>query len=1072
MNDTERHALTDTERHALSTLNFNLVPVPEDVWRPSENHVPELHKVVVDSIFDGVSMARNNPNGSPQGVVVQGPAGSGKTHMLGMVRERTQGDETGYFFLVSLFSGTEFWQTIAMAVTQGLRRPGFEQRSQLVAFLKRIAAELGMESADRRAICGDDPITPEILARFIHALRAHDPVLGREVQHTARALVLMASTDYTLQDIADTYLGSLDERDWPDWPMWRLPVATREPRMIVSDVSRLLALTGPTVIAFDQLDMLFAQALGPWTGAGSELPTDQRIMVSQIAEGLVGLREVTQRTLIVLACIPATWELLRGNAAGPFVDRFRESAAIGRILDASIAKRIVEKHLDAHWSRIGFKKDYDIWPMAKNALDDAGRYTARTLLRLVHRQARLCLSENLAPGVATLADLEGAPDESGPSVQRDDPTIDRLFDDLVRSARIDDALDPTTEDRALPPLLEAGLKAWVLEQSRAGYKVDPPPGASPPLHARLREVLDEQIEDERHWAIRGIAAKHHGAVQARIRKACLAAGLAAGVKKRRVVLLRNGSWDLGPKTVALVKQFRADGGLTMTIDADDLKTFAALRQMLEANPTGLSEWLAASRPASSTRLLREVLGDDPSRGTPELEPPPDGPPPTDPPPVTPPLNSPPLLSRQRDETTLIAESFSLGDRFDGGRLFEVPLSSLRKHAVVFAGSGSGKTVLLRRIVEECALAGVSSIVLDSNNDLARLGDAWPAAPAGWAAGDQEKAQRYLTATEVVVWTPLVNRGNPVTFQPLPNFKAVRNEADELRAAVDIAVAALAPRARMYATTAQAVRGQAVLRSALYYFARRSEHADLPSFVSLLANLPDGVTDLVTGPKLAREMAETLAAVRTNDPLFGGDGTPVDPGNLLTPSVGKQARVSVVSFIGLNSAEQQQAFVNQLQMALFSWIKRNPAGDRPLRGLFVMDEAQNFAPSTGNTPCTESTLQLASQARKYGLGLVFATQAPRGLHNRISGNASTQFFGLLNAQVQVSAARELAQAKGSNLPDISRLEAGQFYASQEGTGFDKIKTPLCLSHHPSSPLTPEEVVERAQHSLGLLGSTGR
>ncbi len=40
------------------------------------------------------------------------------------------------------------------------------------------------------------------------------------------------------------------------------------------------------------------------------------------------------------------------------------------------------------------------------------------------------------------------------------------------------------------------------------------------------------------------------------------------------------------------------------------------------------------------------------------------------------------------------------------------LESLRKHAVIFAGSGTGKTVLLRRIVEECALRGVSAIVLD------------------------------------------------------------------------------------------------------------------------------------------------------------------------------------------------------------------------------------------------------------------------------------------------------------------------------------------------------------------------
>jgi DNA helicase HerA-like ATPase len=160
-------------------------------------------------------------------------------------------------------------------------------------------------------------------------------------------------------------------------------------------------------------------------------------------------------------------------------------------------------------------------------------------------------------------------------------------------------------------------------------------------------------------------------------------------------------------------------------------------------------------------------------------------------------------------------------------------------------------------------------------------------------------------------------------------------------------------------------------------------------------------------------------------------------------------------------DQRQSLVNQLQMALFAWIKKNPAGDRPLGGLFVMDEAQTLAPSGAMTACTLSTLTLASQARKYGLGLVFATQAPKGLHNQISGNAATQFFGFLNSPVQISAAREMAQAKGSDVPDISRLKAGQFYAAREGLAFEKLQTPLCLSHHPKSALTVEEVINRAR-----------
>lgn len=116
-------------------------------------------------------------------------------------------------------------------------------------------------------------------------------------------------------------------------------------------------------------------------------------------------------------------------------------------------------------------------------------------------------------------------------------------------------------------------------------------------------------------------------------------------------------------------------------------------------------------------------------------------------------------------------------------------------------------------------------------------------------------------------------------------------------------------------------------------------------------------------------------------------------------------------IGLSSDEQRQSFVNQLQMALFAWIKRNPAGARPLRGLLVMDEAQTIAPAKGFTACTRSTLALSSQARKYGLGLVFATQAQKGIHNQIPGNAITQFYGLLSAPAQISSAQEMARAKG-------------------------------------------------------------
>jgi hypothetical protein len=398
--------------------------------------------------------------------------------------------------------------------------------------------------------------------------------------------------------------------------------------------------------------------------------------------------------------------------------------------------------------------------------------------------------------------------------------------------------------------------------------------------------------------------------------------------------------------------------------------------------------------------------------------------------------------------------------FDTGEQVSIEMEALRKHTAVFAGSGSGKTVLIRRIVEECALSGVSAIVLDPNNDLARLGDPWPQPPVGWGPGDARRADDYLAHTDVVIWTPRREAGRPLSFRPLPEFRTVREDPDEFAEAVESAVASIVPRAKLDGRTSKAHLGQAVLRNAVQYYGQRGG-SSLRGLIDLLAAMPDGVSELDNAAKIGGELAQTLTAAMVNDPLFGGRGTAADPGVLLTPPRGKRARISVISFVGLPSDDQRQSFVNQLQMALFAWIKKHPAGDRPLGGLFVMDEAQMLAPSGAMTACTQSTLALAAQARKYGLGLVFATQAPKGLHNRIPGNAATQFFGLLNAPVQIAAAREMAQAKGGDVPDVSLLKSGQFYAAVEGAAFAKIRTPLCLSYHPKAPLTTEEVIARAR-----------
>ncbi|MEV4297597.1 helicase HerA domain-containing protein [Microbispora rosea] len=1206
--------MSGKELDALSALRFNYAKVPDDVWRPLPFHVGALHRQTAQTVLDGFIEAEESDEASPIGIVIEGQRGSGKTHLLGWVRQKVH-EEDGYFFLVSLLDARSFWDSVLLSMLDSLSRPIPESGTQLTELLWRLCLLAEIPEDARRSVTGEASLSRQDLDDFVRALRRYDRHVGGVAQDVARALVLRASGDPSAQDVGDAYLSCAAEGDPGERAGWGFSTIAKSPQEIVRDLSRLVALTGPSVIAVDQIDVLIAQSSVAMAGDTKD-SWQQAAVVEQIAGGLMNLREVTRRTLTVLSCLPVTWELIRTKAIDTVQDRFRETTPLDTIPDARTGIELVAKRFSAQYGAVGFTPPYPTWPVKPEAFEEAHQYTPRQLLIRIDKHVRSCLASGQ---VTELERLTGSlPDKVVPIQPRPKPepdfgALDRRFAELRQRADVVEALDPITEDVVMPGLLSAGLSAWIAEQGEDGrlFTQDPPPSTKPPLHARLRRTLDEATENEAHWCFRAISASHHTAALNRLKTASTAAGLDERIPARKLFVLRNQSWAKGPATQEALAAFEQAGGRVLQVEEDDLRIFSALRTLLTENSPHLRSWLVSRKPTSEVKLFAEALSDaavprvsgtgmsarpsrsqdrprrtaNPERRLLRLEAVPglatlpvaEAPSPasgdtpaadapvadipaaapgtaqspafdiaaspapgaTSPPtganaavsgvtlgPAVPDLQVWPPLPAASDlvvaspaeapveasaaETPAVevatveipvaetpvaetpvevpfaetpaaeaaavprprrplpsdegpeAPNLTIGAATSDGRPVRIQLETLRKHVAIFAGSGSGKTVLIRRLVEECALQGVSAIVLDANNDLARLGDRWPEPPAEWGEGDAARADDYLANTDVVIWTPRKESGRPLSFQPLPDFGSVADDPDEFGEAVDAALAALVPRAKLEAKTAKAHLGQAVLREAVAHYGRRGGMS-LAGLIALLDDLPDGVSTLEGAARLATEMAQHLRAETISDPLFAGTGTPVDPGVLLTPPEGKRARVSVISLTGLASDAQRQGFVNQLQMALFSWIKRHPAGDRPLGGLFVMDEAQTFAPSGTATVCTQSTLALAAQARKYGLGLVFATQAPKGLHNRITGNAATQFFGLLNAPAQITAARELARAKGGDVPDVARLRSGQFYAAFEGGSFTKVRTPLCLSHHPSSPLTSEEVVARANRS---------
>ena len=1106
----------EPELKALEQVTFPTTYAGNDIWRDNIIHVDGIHSWAFRRVLEALDRVRDGVR--VNNVVIQGRPGIGKSHFLGRVRHAVI-EKGQVFVLFQPSTARQFWDSLAVNYVDALHREVGEGGTQLRTVLHGLGDAIGLQRAEvENLLAGTfDPTHLQVVRRNLQRClgRQHRDQIALDV---ALALILTNSEDFASRDIGDALLQGqevgVDEARAHFIRAKQIPC-----REVVGAFDRLIGAAGcATLVAVDQLDGLVA--LGR-----SLAVAEEQLLLDQVATGLMDLAEDAQHSLIVVSCLTDSWALIGERAVASATDRYPTVVRLRPIPSPEVGEALVAAYLRDAFIRAGFTPEYPTWPVRQSAFADAPLFSPRSLINVVQDHCAHCRERgrvteleqlpNQRQGPKPLPDEHQRGGEPQPPPPQTDPALDQRFSRLVRETDVADVLDEKKVDGVLPGLLRAGLMAWAEENAAAGdFSVDPPLGRNPSLHARLRQIVDADTDDEVHSSFRAVLNANAVAALHRLRTAVTASGLELSGDRRRLFVLRNASWSQGGKTQQALDGFRAHGGAVVKLREADLKVFAALQQLLEEQPQGLAAWLGARRHASGTTLLAPLRSElasaagtsavsgasPPSEAAPvsksaaapsgaaaprvaaasEVVPTPKDP--TAPevaagpgidaavsgaaaPPeaVAPSTAATAPRAPSKTATTSRAtdkDSILIGTAEGTGRNVTVPLEDLRRHTVIFAGSGSGKTVLIRRLIEECALQGVSAIVLDPNNDLVRLGLPWPEPPRGWLNGDVEKAATYLRDTEVVVWTPRLTTGRPLSFAPLAGLSDVAEDPDEFEIALDNTVASLVPRSGLPGSGARLAQGRAVLKEALGAYVRRGAGA-LKGFLDYLSVLPAGVSRLANGERLAADIAQTLVAETVNDPMLGGTGEAVDPSVLLRPAGSQRARISVISLVGLPNDEQRQHFVNQLQMALFAWVKKHPAGDRPLGGLFVMDEAQTFAPSAGRTATTDSTLALASQARKYGLGLVFATQAPKGLHNQIPGNATTQFFGLLNAPAQIAAAQEMAAQKGGDARGIARLRPGEFFAASDAVTFQRVRSPMCLSHHPRSPMTQEEVLELAR-----------
>ncbi len=373
---------------------------------------------------------------------------------------------------------------------------------------------------------------------------------------------------------------------------------------------------------------------------------------------------------------------------------------------------------------------------------------------------------------------------------------------------------------------------------------------------------------------------------------------------------------------------------------------------------------------------------------------------------------------------------TLGSRLEGGTLGDpvyLPLVNLTQHVILRAGSGGGKTVFVKRLVEEAAMCGISSIVIDTAKDLSMLGDRWASPPSSWTESDAQLAEDYFKNVDVCIWTPGHAGGRTMKLAPLPNLSGPSAEPYDREQVIEVAIAGLLPLA---VQKKNPTVEKAILKKVVEWLTRQPQHSgsELERLIAGLRDLPaEAFQGYQNERKLAAGMADRIQATWVADPLYGGQGEDLDPAVLFGVNSARP-RVSVVSLFAMSDVSAQARFIGQLASVLFNWIRRNPSQARSsVRGLLVLDEAAPFLPRN-NAESKPALMLLAQQARKYGLGLLLATQNPKDLDYNATANFATQIFGTANTTQVVKFIQEAMEQRGLSGLNPGQLKAGEFFCA--------------------------------------------
>nr|WP_249194346.1 DUF87 domain-containing protein [Burkholderia cenocepacia] len=437
------------------------------------------------------------------------------------------------------------------------------------------------------------------------------------------------------------------------------------------------------------------------------------------------------------------------------------------------------------------------------------------------------------------------------------------------------------------------------------------------------------------------------------------------------------------------------------------------------------------------------------------------------------------------------------------------LSDLITHTFICGGSGSGKTVMGKAIIEEAALNEVPSIIVDLKGDLSSLalvfGELAAPAVAPWIEVEDKSTlgraalaeantlrkrlwdwglaetnvREFSNQVAVEIFTPRSELGRrvsiPLISSPPPDInKLFDDDPDTASVMVTSIAEALV---RRVIPSGQRDRETDFVTALIEHAWRTgvdlAGEAGLGQLVSMILEPPfETIGVLSIGDHIPESRRQKLAQA-VNGQLVGaaanwvrGEEMSIDK-LVGSNRVDGKTQISVINLSHITDFEDQSFVVAQIAFAINAWMRKQgsaPGGNRP-RLLFFLDEIGGGGGKTAFYPtypytstCKPALNILVKQGRAFGVGCILATQNPGDIDYKGLSNCATWIVGKLQTKRDRDKVREGltdAEFSPSDLAKkLARPKTGEFMLLNKEGDVHFIKERWLLTYH--CTLSPEQL----------------